>query len=81
MKGLRERSARVRRDRGDGGSFVSQVGFEASSLVPAGAMKRDFKALDLPLEGLCPPGWTWGHLGLRRTLLTPPPRALEASEN
>ena len=55
MKDLRERSARVRQGRGDGGSFVSLVGFEASSLVPAGAMKSDSKALDLPLEGLCPP--------------------------
>ena len=55
MKGLPERSAQVKRGRGDSGSFVSQVGFEASSLVPAGAMKRDSKALDMPLEGLCPP--------------------------
>ena len=54
MKGLRERSAQVRRGRREGGSFVSPVGFEASSLVPAGAMKRDSKALDMPLEGLCP---------------------------
>ena len=44
MKGLRELSARVRRGRGDDGSFVSRVGFQASSPVSAGAMKRDSKA-------------------------------------
>ena len=55
MKGLPERSAQVKQGRGDSGSFVSRVGFEASSPVSTGTMKSDSKALDLPLEGLCPP--------------------------
>lgn len=81
VKGLRERSARVRRGRGEGGSFVSRVGLEASSQVPAGAMKgtpRHWICLWKGCVHLDGRGATWGS----EAPYSPPlPRLLRTGES
>ena len=81
MKGLRERSARVRLGRGEGGSSVSRVGLEASSQVPAGAMEGTPRHWICLWKGCVHLDGRGANLGLRRTLLPPLRRLLRTGES